>query len=75
MYDNIGGKIKSLAKILAIVMGIALTIVGIYIMTIDEDLMAIGLIVFMVGPFIAWVSSWLTYGFGELIEKNKCHRT
>jgi hypothetical protein len=28
-----------------------------------------GLLVMVVGPIIAWVSSWLLYGFGELIDK------
>lgn len=69
MYDNIGEKIKGLAKFFAIVLGIGLAILGGYIMSIDEELILPGLIVFIVGPLIAWISSWLIYGFGELIEK------
>lgn len=34
-------------------------------MATDEDLIGYGLL----GPVIAWVSSWLLYGFGELIDK------
>ena len=35
----------------------------------SDDLMIYGVITIIVGPLAAWVSSWLLYGFGELIEK------
>ena len=69
MYDNIGGKIKGLAKIVFIVEAIAAAITGIALMASDEDRILIGLLVMVVGPLVAWVSSWLLYGFGELIDK------
>lgn len=69
MYDNIGGKIKGLAKALFIVAAIAEVITGIALMASDEELIVYGLLVMVVGPIIAWVSSWLLYGFGEIIEK------
>ena len=69
MYDNIGGKIKGLAKASFIVATIAEVITGIALMAADEDLILYGLLVMVVGPIVAWVSSWLLYGFGELINK------
>lgn len=69
MYDNIGGKIKGLAKVGFIVEAIAAVITGIALMASDEDLIPIGLLVMLLGPIVAWVSSWLLYGFGELVDK------
>ena len=69
MYDNIGKKIKGLAKAVFIVEAIAMVITGIALMASDEYMIPIGLLVMVVGPLVAWVSSWLLYGFGELIDK------
>lgn len=69
MYDNIGGKIKGLAKAIFITETISAVISGIALMASDEDMIPVGLLVMVVGPLVAWVSSWLLYGFGELIDK------
>lgn len=69
MYDNIGGKIKGLAKAIFIVEAIAVVITGIALMAFDGDMIPLGLLVMVVGPLVAWVSSWLLYGFGELVDK------
>ncbi len=85
MYDNIGDKIKGLAKWTFIVEAIGAIITGISLMATDEDLILIGLLVMICSPIIAWVSSWLLYGYGQLIEnsdtiaeeynrKNKTHQ-
>ena len=70
MYDNIGGKIKGFAKVSFIVAAIAEVITGIALMATDVDLILYGLLILIVGPIIAWVSSWLLYGFGQLIENS-----
>ena len=67
-YENIGNKIKGLAQMAFVVEAIAAVITGIALMASDEDLILYGLLVLIAGPIIAWVSSWLLYGFGELIE-------
>ena len=67
MYDNIGGKIKGLAKATFIVEAIAAIIVGISLWVETEEWWC-ALILFC-GPIVAWVSSWLLYGFGEIIDK------
>ena len=67
MYDNIGGKIKGLAKATFIVEAIASVIAGIALW-IDTEEGWCALILFC-GPIVAWVSAWLLYGFGEIIDK------
>lgn len=69
MYDNIGRKIKTLAKVDFIVLTILSVIAGIILIASDEDLILTALLVFVLGPLVAWISSLLTFGFGELIEK------
>ena len=68
MYTNISNKIKIVAKVLFIVVTILSVISGIAIMT-DEDFILSGVLTIIFGPALALVSSWLIYGFGELIEK------
>lgn len=66
MYDNIGRKIKVLAKAGFIIETILTVIVGSALAVCGEDL---GMLILFGGPIIAWLSSWLLYGFGELIDK------
>lgn len=72
MFNNIGGKIKSFATILTVI-GIALSvIIGFVIMfgypSIETFL--IGLVVIAIGSLMSWLSSFLLYGFGQLIENS-----
>ena len=69
-YDNIGGKIKGLAKAAFIVEAIAAVLSGLVMFAEDDDMFLIALLVAIVGPIVAWVGSWLLYGFGQLIENS-----
>ena len=69
-YDNIGGKIKGWAKWMFAIEAIAAVISGFVLMAQDEDMILIGLLVAVFGPIVAWVSSWLLYGYGQLIENS-----
>lgn len=69
-YENIGEKIKELAKIIFAVEAILLVISGIYLMFVEGGSILYGLLVTIVGPILAWISSWLLYGFGQLIENS-----
>lgn len=69
IYDDIGEKIKSLAKWTFIVEAIGAIMAGIGMCAEDEDLIPFGLLVMFCGPIVAWVSSWILYAFGELVEK------
>ena len=72
MFSNIGGKIKVATKVLCwllialfVIMGIALLVSG----TVLN-----GIILLIAGPLTVWVSSFVLYGFGELVE-NSCIQT
>ena len=67
LYENIGIKIKTLAAVSFIVEAVTAVIAGI-VMIFDYALLA-GLLTLLFGPVIAFVASWLLYGFGELIDK------
>ena len=69
-YDNIGSKIKGLAQLAFAIEAIAAVITGIALMATHRTLILYGLLVLFIGPFLAWVSSWLLYGFGQLIENS-----
>lgn len=53
MYDNIGGKIKGLAKTMFIVEAIGAVITGIVLCATD-DLIFAGLLTLFCGPIVAW---------------------
>ena len=66
MFDNIGGKIKGLAKVLFWLEAIASVIVGLVLV---EDTEGLSLLLAIAGVLVAWVSAWFLYGFGEIIDK------
>lgn len=68
MYNNIGGKIKGLTKVIAVMGALAPIAIGLGLMFNDDDTFFLGLVIIVVGCLISWISSWLLYGFGELIE-------
>lgn len=65
LYEDIGGKIKGLAKGTFIVEAIGAIIAGLVLLANENGF---GLILLLGGPIVAWVSSWLLYAFGELVE-------
>lgn len=66
LYENIGVKIKSWAKWIFIVEAVS-AIIGGFIMVGNDDA-EMGLIMVIAGPVVAWVSSWLLYAFGQLVD-------
>lgn len=73
LFENIGGKIKKLAVGTFVVEAIAAIIGGIGLMVgYQGHPYAIlgGLATIFFGLFVALVSSWLLYGFGQLIENS-----
>ncbi|MBQ8759145.1 MAG: hypothetical protein IJZ20_05575 [Clostridia bacterium] len=70
MYNNIGQKIKHFATALFVIGTICSTLTGFYIvMFLHLEMAAVGILVIIIGSFLSWVSTFLLYGFGELIEK------
>ena len=73
-FDNIGGKIKNLAKwscwITILLIWIAAPISFIVLVSEDRtaELCWIPLVGAIVGPIFVWLGSWVMYAFGEFIE-------
>ena len=66
-YDNIGGKIKGWAKWIFAIEAIATIIMGLIFMGVS---VLAGFLLMLFGPIAAWVSSWILYGYGQLIENS-----
>ncbi len=83
MFNNIGSKIKALAKVVTWVGIIGSVIAGIGMMTASRTMIGAygidvrggsvigGILVMVVGSVAAWVSSFILYGFGDLVENAK----
>ena len=77
MYNNIGKKIKGLAKFIVWI-GIASCIISgivIFLSLSDsrytEDYAFVGIIIAVVGSLICWISGFFAYGFGELVDQTQ----
>lgn len=79
MFNNIGSKIKTLAKVLfwISVIGSMIGAFGVIAFAAmsgsDEILIAIiiGIVIVVVGIIFAWLSNFMLYGYGELIDTNQ----
>ncbi len=77
MFVDIGGKLKTLAKVIvwlgiigAVIGGIVLIAKGSELRSGYETPFIIGGIALMiVGPLLSWIGSLFIYGFGELVER------
>ncbi len=75
MFDNIGGKIKVLAKVLCWIGIIGFVILAFVMFDIGSKYYSnvteriLGWVFLIGGPLISWIISFFIYGFGELIEK------
>lgn len=75
MFDNIGGKIKALAKVMCI-LGIIVSVIMAFVTWFGGSRYGAstflpGLITLVVGCLGSWVGSFFTYGFGQLIESTE----
>ncbi len=78
MFENIGGKIKALAKIICWLGITASVLGGIYMFwlagnaygRISTVLIVYGVLLIVGGSLISWIGSFFTYGFGQLIENS-----
>ncbi len=68
MFKNIGEKIKILAVVLFVLDIVFCVIWGIVLIALDEDYIAIGILMLVLGPIFALITSWLLYGFAEIID-------
>ncbi len=70
MFDNIGGKIKTLAQVVCWIGIIASVIIGFVMMAQDDDTAFAGVLIMVLGSLGSWIGSFMTYGFGQLIENS-----
>lgn len=70
MFNNIGGKIKALASIFTWIGIIISLIIGLLFIFADSHVVVIGILIIIIGSLMSWISSWLLYGFGDLIENS-----
>ena len=68
MFRNIGEKIKGLAMVITVAGILASICAGIVLLTMNQIRLAI--IVACVGSLISWISSFLLYGFGQLVDNS-----
>ena len=71
LYENIGTKVKYLAIGLFLFEAIGAIIIGIVMIfdqaEADYTNLIVGILVAIIGPIIALLSSWILYAFGELV--------
>ena len=70
-YTDIGKKIKGWAKTIFIIEAIMFVVSAIIMLFTAEDgwMIFAAIMTAVVGPIVAWVSSWILYAFGELVDK------
>lgn len=68
MFNNIGEKIKKLA-IVATVLGMIASLIAAIIIWAGNMGVLYGIFVLVVGVVFSWISSFVLYGFGEVIIK------
>ncbi len=71
MFENIGGKIKALAKVLCWI-GIIASVFSAIAMWAQNSsyspTILPGILILVLGCLLSWIGSFFTYGFGQLIE-------
>lgn len=67
MFKNIDSKIKVLAETITWLGIIASIVGGFLLIAIAEDFIS-GITIMIFGSLCSWISSFLLYGFGEMIE-------
>lgn len=70
MFESIGGKIKMVAAAVCRIGIIAFAIFGIVIMSANDDAILPGFLVMILGSLFSWIGSFMTYGFGQLIQNS-----
>ena len=70
MYNNVGGKLKTVAVTMAVILSVACVIGGIALLAeFGEDLWFISVPLIIAGPFLSWIISLPLYAFGEIVDR------
>ena len=72
MFDNIGSKIKTLAKVICWI-GILISVISgiVVIASTGSTGVPVGILVIVLGALLSWIGSFVLYGFGQLIENSE----
>lgn len=80
MFNNVGNKIKGVAKVFcwlgiigSVIGGLSMIYIGLNSRH-GEELIIYGLLITVLGSLLSWIGSLFTYGFGELVQ-NSCVQT
>ncbi|MBO5837368.1 MAG: hypothetical protein J6Q92_05690 [Oscillospiraceae bacterium] len=72
-FENIGGKIKNLAKwscwITILLIWIAAPIAFFILIAEESEFVVIPLVAAIIAPVLVWIGSWAMYAFGEFVER------
>ena len=77
MFNDIGSKIKSLAKIISGVGIVVSLVISIFVFVTlhstgfieDEYSIVISIFLIVIGVALSWLATFLLYGYGELIDQ------
>ena len=69
LYKDIGKKIKNWAKWIFVIEAISSIIAALIMMFSGDDGLLWGFIMILAGPLLAFISTWILYAFGELVDK------
>ena len=70
MFNDIGGKLKALAEVLTWLGMGASVLIGIIELFANGDTPLPGLLIIAIGCLGSWLSSFVLYGFGQLVENS-----
>ncbi|MBQ9867741.1 MAG: hypothetical protein IJM34_12055 [Lachnospiraceae bacterium] len=82
MFDEVGSKIKTVAKISCWIGIVSAIFIGFLVMSFINDFIdgigrdenslgtIVGLVIIVVGSFVSWLLSLCVYGFGELVDNS-----
>ena len=70
MYNNVGGKLKTVSVTMAVILSVACVIGGIALLAgFGGDLWFIAVPLIIAGPFLSWIISLPLYAFGEIVDR------
>ncbi len=70
MFENVGSKVKTLARVVCWIGIIGSIIGGIAIMAQGENLFLVGILSAVLGSFFSWIGSLSLYAIGEAAENS-----
>ncbi len=68
MFDNMGAKLKLLAKIIACVGIIGSIAVGLWVLLEGPAKFFPGIAIMVGGSLVSWAFTWILYGVGEIVD-------